>query len=75
MKTYAEYKEEALEILRAEHGNNTVEFVTQIRSNLHLVTQSVIMLDLMTKLEEQKNTTPVTEEVKEVKTPRTTTKK
>ena len=75
MKTYNEYKEEALELLRNEHGNNTVEFITQVRSNLHLVAQSVIMLDLMNKLEEKAISTPVVEEVKEPVKPRTTTKK
>lgn len=73
MKTYEQYKEEALELLKKEHGNNTVEFVTQIRNNLHLVTQSVIMLDFMNKLEESKKEVVLGDET--VKTVNRTSKK
>lgn len=76
MKTYNEYKEIAIEVLREQHGTNTVELVTQIKNNLHLVTQSVIMMDLMKALEEKEvKVEPVAVEEKPVKPTRSTTKK
>ncbi|MGL6167440.1 MAG: hypothetical protein ACRC0Y_04035 [Fusobacteriaceae bacterium] len=68
MESYKHYEDLAKIELERAHGRSTVEFVNQLKQSLHIVAQSLIMLDLIAKNEAKEVEVVAEKEVELLKT-------
>lgn len=57
---YNEYLYKAEELIREKHGNGTTEMHLNLKSSLHTVANSLILLDLIKTMTEKEEATKAT---------------